>query len=198
MTTTTYTLTIEDDSTLTVSNARNRVKEYVDDQVEVVKVDQSKNELNGAEFTLYADDHGNEVIKTFTAGHGIIATSDEELLEYLPAFEDDVDEGELETTFYLKETKAPDGYNSDDSVYEIHVKATRATDWNEEHDAYVTTTTYELTSDEGDTIQVVNQKKRTIVQILTGYATNVMTWVVLLIVAAAAIVFIRRRQNAAK
>lgn len=83
-------------------------------QLIVHKVNDHAKVLEGAEFTLYADKDCKQELQKATSGtDGILRFQDLE----------------VETKYYLKETKAPDGYripvNSDgtDIVYEIYTKS---------------------------------------------------------------------------
>lgn len=71
--------------------------------LEIKKTDENGNVLKGAEFTLY-DKNGKEISKAISDDNGI-------------ARFDSVDYG----TYVLKETKAPEGYKKDDTVFEIVV-----------------------------------------------------------------------------
>lgn len=157
VTTTTYSIEIGRDDSLTVKDDRIYMSEVNEDSLLIEKVDTSGTALSGAEFTLYADESGAEVITTITAGRVYLSTTDEVLKAYLPAFDDD-QEGTQEVTVYLKETKAPDGYELDDTMHPIKLEAVRTSDWNDAHDAYVTTTTYTISSDDSHVLRVVNEK----------------------------------------
>ena len=83
-------------------------------QLIVHKVNDHAKVLEGAEFTLYTDEECKQELQKATSGtDGILRFQDLE----------------VETKYYLKETKAPDGYripvNSDgtDIVYEIYTKS---------------------------------------------------------------------------
>ena len=71
--------------------------------LEIKKTDENGNVLKGAEFTLY-DKNGKEISKAISDDNGI-------------ARFDSVDYG----TYVLKETKAPEGYKKDDTVFKIVV-----------------------------------------------------------------------------
>lgn len=73
--------------------------------LEIKKTDENGNVLKGAEFTLY-DKNGKEISKAISDDNGI-------------ARFDSVDYG----TYVLKETKAPEGYKKDDTVFEIVVNS---------------------------------------------------------------------------
>ena len=80
---------------------------------EITKVNEKGKTLEGAEFTLYEDAEGTKVVsKIVTDNTGVVTT----------------DPLEVEKKYYLKETKAPQGYripkdiNGNDYVYEIYTK----------------------------------------------------------------------------
>jgi uncharacterized surface anchored protein len=74
-------------------------------QLQIFKTDTSKNVLSGAEFTLYADKECTKKAESITTGKDGSAV-----------FETLIESGDI---FYLKETKAPDGYVLDEEVYEV-------------------------------------------------------------------------------
>lgn len=82
-------------------------------QLKITKVNEKGKTLEGAEFTLYEDAEGTKVVsKIITDNTGVVTT----------------DPLEVEKKYYLKETKAPQGYripkdiNGNDYVYEIYTK----------------------------------------------------------------------------
>ena len=82
-------------------------------QLKIIKVNEKGKTLEGAEFTLYEDAEGTKVVsKIVTDNTGVVTTN--------PL--------EVEKKYYLKETKAPQGYripkdiNGNDYVYEIYTK----------------------------------------------------------------------------
>jgi len=82
-------------------------------QLKITKVNEKGKTLEGAEFTLYEDAEGTKVVsKIVTDNTGVVTTN--------PL--------EVEKKYYLKETKAPQGYripkdiNGNDYVYEIYTK----------------------------------------------------------------------------
>ena len=82
-------------------------------QLKITKVNEKGKTLEGAEFTLYEDAEGTKVVSTIvTDNTGVVTTN--------PL--------EVEKKYYLKETKAPQGYripkdiNGNDYVYEIYTK----------------------------------------------------------------------------
>ena len=82
-------------------------------QLKITKVNEKGKTLEGAEFTLYEDAGGTKVVsKIVTDNTGVVTT----------------DPLEVEKKYYLKETKAPQGYRipkdakGNDYVYEIYTK----------------------------------------------------------------------------
>lgn len=82
-------------------------------QLKITKVNEKGKTLEGAEFTLYEDAEGTKVVSKIVTDNTAVVTTD-------PL--------EVEKKYYLKETKAPQGYripkdiNGNDYVYEIYTK----------------------------------------------------------------------------
>ena len=76
-------------------------------QIQVKKYDaESKTKLlEGAEFTVYADVECKTPLDTFTTGSNGIGTSKKLLMD--------------QDVFYVKETKAPDGYTATNAVWKV-------------------------------------------------------------------------------
>lgn len=75
-------------------------------QIQVKKYDaESKTLLKGAKFTVYADVDCTTALDTFTTGSDGIGTSKQLLMD--------------QDVFYVKETKAPDGYTATDAVWKV-------------------------------------------------------------------------------
>ena len=150
VTTTAYSLTYNGNPEITVVNERNKTNNYKYGGFTVNKTDESGSELDGAVFTIYADENCETAITT------VDGNSDADLSA--SAFEDYLPNAGEETTLYLKETTAPDGYIKDNDVYTLKLTAEASSDWNSEHSAYVTTTTYDLTYNGDPEITVVNER----------------------------------------
>lgn len=146
ITTTTYTITIDDEKSADVVNTPDTGEDRKDDSVKVTKTDGSML-INGAVFTLY---DGNRVVTTFTGGQFEISTANKALKGVLPAV------GKTRT-LTLKETKAPTGYTGSDAVYTVVIKAEKETAWNKQHTKLVATTVYTITIDGEEALSVPNK-----------------------------------------
>ena len=82
----------------------------------IKKVDERGNALAGAVFTLSSDEAGSNVVMTKTTGADGYA--------YFSGFT--VPEGQTSVTYYLRETKAPDGYYLSNQVYQVLITAVTA------------------------------------------------------------------------
>ncbi|MGI6211118.1 MAG: leucine-rich repeat protein [Anaerovoracaceae bacterium] len=153
VTTTIYEISCEEKDTLTIADTPHKEEVTVHDSLTVRKVDSNGTALNGAVFTLYADAGCKKKIADYKVRNGkvVISTDDAALADYLPA-------AGAKKTLYLKETTAPKGYQTDDTVYKVRVSATEKSGWNEDHSAYVTTTVYSIRSNRSDTLRIVNSK----------------------------------------
>ncbi len=149
VTTKTYSLKNGDKAELTVTNKKDTEETEVYNEVTLTKTDDEKNALDGAEFTVYADEAATESLRTYTAGTVKISAKD--FLNKLPKV------GER-TALYVKETKAPAGYKLSDEVYNLVISANQVEGWNKDHTKYVTTTTYGLTIDGNAEKEIVNKK----------------------------------------
>lgn len=101
-TTTDTDVTTDTETTTTITTT---VVEVWTGEIAGFKHDKDKKALSGAEFTLYSDKDCKNVIAT--------SVSDKDGNFGFKGLEDG--------TYYLKETKAPEGYQADDKVYEIEL-----------------------------------------------------------------------------
>lgn len=139
VTTTYYAIEIEGSDSAVVKNTINTGTAKVFNDVTVTKVDKDNTAtvLAGAEFALY-DNAGcrGDAIKIYTGGEFTIDISDK-------AFEGKLPKAGKSESFYLKETKAPAGYDAIDTVYEVVVTAEESTPtYDPEKNKFITTTTY--------------------------------------------------------
>ena len=144
---TVYSVTVDDGSEVTFTDAKNTSSEVSDSSVTITKTDQDGNALSGAVFTL-TDSDGNEV-STYEGGSFAISTADEALADYLPAA------GES-TALTLTETQSPEGYNVSNEIISVTISAEAAEALT--NDAFVTTTTYTILANEKDSLTFVNTK----------------------------------------
>ncbi|MGI6045572.1 MAG: SpaA isopeptide-forming pilin-related protein [Eggerthellaceae bacterium] len=136
----------------TVTNRRN--DNYIESysELEVSKVDEDGNLLDGATFTLYADEACTQEIAQYEGGRATIRMNDDAIRPYIPTTSGT-------RTIYLKETKAPDGYAIDSTVYPIDL--TTAMDegsWNSDHTLYTVNVTHTITSDGSAALSITNEK----------------------------------------
>ena len=151
VTTTTYTITINDQKSATVVNLPVPGTNREDNAVTVTKTNGST-QISGATFTLY---DGTTEITTFTGGSFEISTANEALQKFLPTV------GKSKTLI-LKETKAPSGYVLSNTEYKVILKTTVNTAWNANHTMLVTTTTHSIAFDNQKTeLTVVNEPETT-------------------------------------
>ena len=137
--------------TVTNTYTKNTSQVRVDDAIEVTKVDQDGNKLDGAVFTLYEED-GTTKVKdgVYTIGTTTISTADEILAKYLPA------ENGGQTQLILQETTPPTGYALDETKYYILISTKIETELVK--DVFVTTTTYTITVSDKDMLNIPNTK----------------------------------------
>ena len=103
---------VEDETPIALT-LTNTYEEWTAADFYIKKVDENGNALGGAIFTLSSDPEGSHVITTKTTGADGYAHFD----GYT------VPEGETSVTYYLRETKAPNGYYLSDQVYKVVITA---------------------------------------------------------------------------
>ena len=139
--------TIAVGSTASFTNTRDTGMRYVHSGVSVYKVDEAKQNLEGATFVLYADEKLTEKIDEYGGGSFQIRTDAKALATYLPT------EGKT-ATFYLVETIAPAGHKLDSTPRKVIIDTSVSRVI--EYGKYVTVTTYTIRIDGEDTAYVVN------------------------------------------
>ena len=103
---------VEDETPIAL-NLTNAYEEWTAADFYIKKVDETGNALGGAVFTLSSDPEGKDIITSKTTGADGYAHFD----GYT------VPEGETSATYYLRETKAPNGYYISDQVYRVVITA---------------------------------------------------------------------------
>lgn len=98
---------VESDTPITLT-LTNTYKEWESADFFIKKIDEDGNALAGAVFTLSTDEAGNNVIATQTTGADGYA--------HFEGFQ-------AEATYYLRETKAPNGYYLSDQLYKVTISA---------------------------------------------------------------------------
>ena len=154
-------------------------------KVDVVKTDDKKKVLDGAQFKLYDKKTGGHEIALVKESDGFyrLAEADENGVEYITTVN-----GQLEikgfdanTNYYLEETKAPDGYNKLAERVEIAVKEANL-------EASVSNDTWQsggvhIVNKAGDLLPTTGGMGTTILYIIGG----------VLVIGAGAVLIIRRR-----
>lgn len=150
------------EKSVSIGDQRERSAERVDGRLTLIKQDGKDGTLlSGAQFTLYEDQGCTKKIKTYTTdstGTLVIDTGDEALKGVMPSFDKDRDDGDASVDLYLKETKAPDGYRSGDTVYPVRISGKRTSTWSDDHSSFITNTTYEITSGFSNELTIKNNK----------------------------------------
>ena len=103
---------VEDETPIAL-NLTNAYEEWAAADFYIKKVDENGNALGGAVFTLSSDPEGKDIITSKTTGADGYAHFD----GYT------VPEGETSVTYYLRETKAPNGYYISEQVYKVVITA---------------------------------------------------------------------------
>ena len=93
---------------------------------EIQKIDNGGNNLADAEFTLYSDKNCTEKLASGTtdANGKIVVSTKEDGSVGTMQFNLEPKTKDTFTTYYLKETKAPEGYQISDTIIEVNVDAT--------------------------------------------------------------------------
>ena len=154
--TTTYGITIDEAIAVNIENQKRMGKEKREDGSVVVTVTDSNGaELSGSTCNLYAEDSCKTEIKKYPGKSFTISTADISLNDYLPKGT----EPETSVTLYLKETAAQAGYNVNTTVHPVVIIKSVAESLNIETNEFITTTTYGITIDGGNAVNIANQKR---------------------------------------
>ncbi|MDD6484787.1 MAG: SpaH/EbpB family LPXTG-anchored major pilin [Clostridiales bacterium] len=173
--------------------------------LDIKKIDKTSREaLAGAEFEVYTDADGTNKLS-------FIETVVDGIQSYRVATQADIDEGVATTTtikvtntdankgilklnglndatYYLKETKAPTGYNLSDNLVEVEVKPDDKLDYNDDHT---------LNFDGNRLLKEITNSTGIDLPVTGGMGTVIFTVIGLLLMAGAAyFLFFSRKKNA--
>jgi TQXA domain-containing protein len=154
--TTSHTITYGCSKVLTVKNAPVTKCDEKYEKLKITKVsDDGKTNLKGAVFTLYKDQSCTNKITDLepTAADGTVVID----TKSLPSGLTNPKTGT--STYYLKETKAPENYTAAGTVYKIVLGTSSSSDWNSDNTAYVTTKTHTISCSGSNELRVSNTKK---------------------------------------
>ncbi len=152
ITTTTYTIFVENGKSISVVNKQKTGEAVIDGSATVDKVDGEGNRLEGAVFEIV--DGNGLPLGSFTAGQKVLSTADGMFDGLLPTVD-----GES-AVFTLREVSAPEGYGASSDSWEIVISVEVGTAvYDEAQDAFITTSIYRLTIEGKDGVSVVNEKK---------------------------------------
>ena len=132
--------------TITNTYTKKTSTDTVNDSVTVKKVDGDKAALSGAKFELL--DASGKKLAEYTGGEFTISTADAALKDILPAADADV-------TLTLKETEAPTDYMIMEAEHAVKISAAASEELKD--GTFVTTTTYTMTIDEKESVEIVNE-----------------------------------------
>ncbi|MDO4615810.1 MAG: SpaA isopeptide-forming pilin-related protein, partial [Lachnospiraceae bacterium] len=121
---------VKEEEGLQITLTRRTEEAREDDEVTITKTDAEGTPVYGAEVTLF---DGDDEIATYEGGTFTISTADPELQPYLP----EADESKI---LYLRETKAPEGYEADLTSYPVLLTAMEEVSL--EEDVFLTTMMY--------------------------------------------------------
>lgn len=136
---------IKDDEKVYTFDIDGEVTADVLKKVQPGEAEEKTKALAGAEFTLYTDEAcTNQYTNSKHLNGQPTATSDEEGKIYIT--------GLAAGTYYLKETKAPEGFSLNDTIYKIEIDAEIEEDELKSWDIHVTDTAAGTTAENGFTV----------------------------------------------
>jgi len=179
VTTTTYTIKVDGKAELEVTNTKNTDTDREDGTITIKKVDQDGKALDGAVFSLT----GSGINETITIGEAEIGTgSDGTLALSLP----DLAAGETKKyELTLKETKAPEGYELDNTAHSVVIIGEAKEDLAD--NTWITLTTYTITVDGSDELVITNKVKQDpppIPRTGDSFIRRNLPWMIIMLAAA--------------
>ena len=154
--TTTYGIRIGEVNAVNIVNQKWMGEEdRKDGSIAVTVTDSNGVELSGSTCKLFVEENCTNAIKTYTGGSITISTADISLEKYLPKGT----EPDTSVTLYLKETVAQAGYNVNTTVHPVVITKSVAESLNTDANEFIITTTYGITIDGGNAVNIANQKR---------------------------------------
>ena len=154
--TTSYGITIDGANAVNIINPKLMgEEERKDGEIAVTVTDSNGAGLSESRFELYAEESCINPIKTYTGGSITISTADISLEKYLPKGT----EPDTSVTLYLKETVAQAGYSVNTTVHPVVITKSVAESLNTDANEFIITTTYGITIDGGNAVNIANQKR---------------------------------------
>lgn len=159
---------------------------------DIVKTDSDKKLLDGAEFDLYDAQQGGKKITLVDKGNGVYSVAEEEGTTSVKIVAQKgratVQGLDANTSYWLEETKAPDGFNKLSGRQEVKIGATNL----------ITTMSGDTWIEGNGGVQITNQSGSELPS--TGGIGTTIFYVVgsILLVGAAVLLITRKRMNSAK
>ena len=122
--------------------------------ITITNIDQDGAELDGSSFKLYAEASCSTEINTYM-GRSFTISTKEDPVDYLPT-ETGTDHAR---TLYLKQTEAQAGYDIDENIHRVVITKTITEQLDETENKKTITTSYGITIDEANAVNIVNQKR---------------------------------------
>ena len=122
--------------------------------ITITNIDQDGAELDGSSFKLYAEASCSTEINTYM-GRSFTISTKEDPVDYLLT-ETGTDHAR---TLYLKQTEAQAGYDIDENIHRVVITKTITEQLDETENKKTITTSYGITIDEANAVNIVNQKR---------------------------------------